>query len=164
MSLSRRTFLYYIGALAGGAACGVPFRAGQVPPRVISDSYSWSFTSVPYPVPLPGRLYSGSEGRSLFSQYTVTDTLSVPPGFSWRVLAQWGELFGPLDQPQHQIRFGYNCDYTALIPRAGHEGEYWLCVNHEYVSVRPWTQGYADVYGEKLPSLTLVPGTKEIII
>ena len=163
MSFSRRTFLFYVGAAVGVTACG-PRWLPTGPDKTGKPSDAWRFTPVPYPVPLPRSECTEGSIRERFSFYTVRDQLSLPPEFTFKVLAKWGDVVGPEDSPDKQIRFGYNCDYTSLIPRKRYDGEFWLCVNHEYVSLRPWSQGYKDVYGVSLPELTVVPGTKEIVV
>lgn len=51
---------------------------------------------------------------------------------------RWGEILGPMDRPEQQINFGYNCDYTCFYhTMKGSPNEFYLVVNHEYVSVRP---------------------------
>ena len=65
----------------------------------------------------------------------------------------WGEVFGPADAPAAQIRFGYNCDYVGILPRHGHADEYWVLVNHEYISARPWLEGYPILTGQSLPEV-----------
>ncbi|MGE0393713.1 MAG: PhoX family phosphatase, partial [Vicinamibacterales bacterium] len=56
------------------------------------------------------------------------DALRLPPGFTWDVVAAWGDRLPGTDR-----RFGFNADYTAFLPigSSGDEGVLW--VNHEYV-------------------------------
>jgi secreted PhoX family phosphatase len=56
------------------------------------------------------------------------DALRLPPGFTWDVIATWGDVL-----PGTSQRFGFNGDYTAFLPigTSGDEGVLW--VNHEYV-------------------------------
>ncbi len=178
MEITRRTFLFYIGAVGSLAALettvGCSLGRNNLSPvdkksELVGSATRWTFSQVPYPLPLPrdttARIRkNGWDSGIPRSEYEINDTLTVPEGYTWRVLAKWGDVFGPTSDSSKQIRFGYNCDYTALIPRRGKSGEFWLCVNHEYVSLRPWQQGYRDVYGTDLPELKVVPNTKKIII
>ena len=94
------------------------------------------FEPVAYPVPLPG----GGRGAEPRYNFVVQDNLTLPEGFSYEVIVRWGEILGPMDRPEQQINFGYNCDYTCLVPMKGSPNEFYLVVNHEYVSARPWAQ------------------------
>lgn len=156
--LNRRSFLRYAGAgitaattagawltssgTAGRAFADAP--AGAAPGAWTHADNSPAWPAVGYPVPLPGD--AADEARRL-ATFEVRDELLLPGGFRYDVVAEWGQVFGPKDQPERQVRFGYNCDYTGLVPVDGTPGEYWLLVNHEYISARPWLQGFADVHG-----------------
>ncbi len=145
LSLSRRSFLRYLG---GGVAGGVllhdlgPLFA--IAPGDRSRILAWE--PVPYPVPLPGDVGGADHDAARLARFTVVDDLVVPPGFRYEVIAQWGERFGPADVPDRQITFGYNADYVALLPTERAE-EFFLFVNHEYISATPWLQGYQEVRG-----------------
>jgi uncharacterized protein len=102
---------------------------------------------------LPG-LAKADGRRSRFGEFvaigpSAADELQVPDGYVTDVLLKWGEEFAP------GMKFGYNCDYSALFPlrrrsddgfhgsdddddddddgggRGGFDGLVW--VNHEYV-------------------------------
>ncbi|HSR52055.1 MAG TPA: alkaline phosphatase PhoX [Acidobacteriota bacterium] len=106
---------------------------------------------VPYPAPLPGQDASRPD-RQRLAHFAVQDTLVLPEGFAYAVLAQWGDEFGAAG---HRVRFGYNNDYTGLTRIAGTEDEYWLLVNHEYVSMRPWLESWGEIYGGDPPEIVL---------
>jgi secreted PhoX family phosphatase len=95
-----------------------------------------------YPVPLPGDEGGAADDVARLARYEVFDMLRLPDGYTFDMLATWGETFGPLDRPERQIVFGHNTDYTGLVPIPGRPGEYFLIVNHEYISARPWLQAY----------------------
>ena len=145
---SRRCFLKYVGA--GAAAClpGLPLgplaRAATPTGANVwaraDGTPAWS--GVPYPIPLPGDPGSSSHDATRLARYEVLDNLRLPSGYTFDVLATWGDTFGPADRPERQVRFGHNADYTGLTPIPQRPGEYYLIVNHEYVSARPWLQDH----------------------
>ena len=74
---------------------------------------------------------------------SIRDDLVLPDGFSYDILAQWGD---PL--PGTNARFGYNADFTAFLPLPDPR-EALLFVNHEYVSVP--APGEYGVYPQTFP-------------
>lgn len=147
--LTRRQFLRYVGAGAAFAA----FPAGLGPllrARAEAVDNAWkSWAPVPYPVPLPGDSGSPDQDAERLAQFVVIDDVVLPAGFRYDVVATWGDRFGPDGEPDRQIVFGYNADFVAIFPTEKN-GEYWLFVNHEYISALPWLQGYPEVYGTTL--------------
>src|SRR5262245_31089011 len=94
--VDRRLFLKYLGAGLTGAATGAlgPIAAarGPMPFGPPSDgSASLAFAPV-----RPSR----------------EDALILPAGFRYDLLMTWGDRL-----PGSSARFGYNCDYTAFLPR-----------------------------------------------
>lgn len=72
-----------------------------------------------------------------------TDTVTIPDGYEWHVVARWGDPIHadspPFDLHDQTIKsqsaqFGYNCDYTAVFPVEGDDNRLILCVNHEYTN------------------------------
>ncbi|HSR68916.1 MAG TPA: alkaline phosphatase PhoX [Acidobacteriota bacterium] len=159
--IGRRGFLKYIGAGASLTLAGWPLASsGCAPARPSRRPGAWTlpdgspaWETVDYPVPLPGQDPSIPDARRL-AEFTVRDELVLPEGFRYDVLAQWGDLLGA---EGHRIRFGYNNDYTGLAPVRGSEDEYWLLVNHEYVSFRPYIESWREVYGDDPPQIVLRP-------
>lgn len=152
--LDRRTFLKWVGAgsMAGTFAC----RKGTDPEK--TASLPWvdakggpNFTSPKYPLPLPGDAVEGVADR--LATYQVVDDLVLPEGFSYKVIAQWGDRFG-------KVRFGTNCDFTGLQPIAGRTDEFYLFVNHEDFSARSWLQGFSEIHGRPCPDLKIMPPTE----
>lgn len=160
-AIERRTFLRYVGAASGLALGWLPASctpsSSRSPVGADTDSGeslgSVAFHSPPYPVPLPG----DSRPRASFERFEVIDDLVLPAGFSWKRVATWGEVYGA---PGAQIRFGNNCDYTGLLPVSGRPGEYWLFVNHEYVSPRPWLDAWPEIYASPVPRPRLEADTE----
>lgn len=162
--LSRRGFLRYVGAgtgLALGAELGplaswLHAAATPAPGAWVLADGTPAWVSPPYPVPVPGDPQPAATDAKRLAQFRVIDDLVLPPGFRYDLVAQWGEVFGPPDDPAKQIRFGYNCDYTGLVPIPGQPDHFYLLVNHEYVSARPWLQACREVLGEDIPSFQLI--------
>ncbi len=168
--LDRRRFLEYLGAGTTSAVLGASlgfWPAGCAPRPIVDEATSkdgsWlpsggppSWKAPPYPVPLPGDPGPANEDRTRLAEYEVIDDLVLPEGFRYDILARWGDVFGPPDDEAKQIRFGYNNDYTGLIPIADSPGEYWLLVNHEAVSARPWLAAHREAYGDDPPDFRLV--------
>jgi hypothetical protein len=163
---SRRQLLRYVGAGATTAltssllgplarhapaapTTGPATTSPAAPPQAVRSAFA-TFQPVPYPLPLPGDGGTPQSDRDSLKSYAVEDALRLPPGFRHDVLAAWGDVFGPATQPGRRIRFGYNADYTGLLPVKDKPDEFWLIVNHEYISARPWFQGYPSVIGPDL--------------
>ena len=157
LQLDRRRFLYYVGAGAASLLTRSVWAEKLAPPvpagAFIGADGKPTFRPRRHPVPLPTDPGTATDDRRLLASFEVVDDLVVPEGFEYRVLAQWGDVFGA---PGHEVHFGYNNDYTGLIPIAGQKGHYYLMVNHEYVAARPFLQAYEEVFGEKPPTLELV--------
>jgi hypothetical protein len=87
----------------------------------------------------------------------TADALVVPEGFHQAVVVSWGDPVLPDAPPfdfdnqtayAQERQFGYNCDYTAMLPlKRGPRGEEraLLVVNHEYTNeelmFRGWSGG-----------------------
>ncbi|MEM6792837.1 MAG: alkaline phosphatase PhoX [Acidobacteriota bacterium] len=160
LSIDRRRFLKYVGtgasAMLGAATLGTAFtQLGCAPAArgawVRADGRA-TWRSPAYPVPLPGDDAPRSEDRRRLARFEVIDDLTLPEGFRYDVIARWGESFG---EGEHRIDFGYNNDYTGLLPIPGTDDEYWLFVNHEYVSYRPFAAAHESLKGEALPVLAM---------
>jgi secreted PhoX family phosphatase len=93
---------------------------------------------------MPGDGSTALTDPARFASYTVIDDLTVPKEYRYSVVARWADRFGPDEDPASRIRFGFNCDYTALIPIRGEADEFWLVVNHEYISARIWLAGQEE--------------------
>lgn len=149
ISLSRRSFLQYIGyGTAATIASGWLSPLSSLGHAFPEDSWIGPdgvprFTSVRYPLPLPTDPVNAISARERLGQYEVVDDLVLPHGWGYEVLAQWGDRFG-------SIVFGTAADYTGLLPVPDRPDEYFLIVNHEYISARPWLQGVQQVHGQAL--------------
>ncbi|MCS6771183.1 MAG: DUF839 domain-containing protein [Kiritimatiellae bacterium] len=147
--LTRRQFLKYVGAGAVATALG-PGLGPLFRVRAAPAGNGWlTWNPVPYPIPLPGDLGSAEDDAARLAAFEIVDDVVVPRGFRYDVIAKWGDRFGPEDEPERQVVFGYNADFVALFPTET-DGEYWLFVNHEYISATPWLEGYEAVFGVAL--------------
>ena len=153
--VSRRSFLKYVGAGAGtvagaqllGPLAGCGGKSVTQRGAWVSSSGMPQWEAVEYPIPLPGDPQSPAEDARRLAKYVVRDEVVVPEGFTTEVLARWGDEMGAAG---NRFKFGFNADYTGLLPVKGKPGDYWLIVNHEYISARPWLEGVEEVHGEKL--------------
>ena len=160
-SIDRRSFLKYVGAHTAATAALLDPLARSVQAATMRAPSLWvdadgapAWTPVGYPVPTPGDGGIAANDPTRFARYGARDTLVLPEGFRFDVVAAWGDRFGP---DSHTITFGHNCDFTGLVPVRERPGRFWLLVNHEYVSARPWLQGYERAHGVKLPTVRFTP-------
>jgi secreted PhoX family phosphatase len=152
---TRRSFLQYVGF--GVAAASLPLgplaraakaAAPTTDPRAFSTPTGQPlFTPVAYPIPIPGDGGSASTDAGRLAKFTIVDDVVLPPGYEYKVVVAWGDRLGPPSEPLRQFTFGFNADYTGLHPIAGTTDEFFLIVNHEYISARPWLQGLGRARG-----------------
>jgi secreted PhoX family phosphatase len=140
----RRELLRFLGlGAAAGTLPSCVWRSaahGERSAFVDADgSPSWTPLSTPLPT-------GGQRGAP--AAFEVRDELLLPAGFVAEPLALWGEDFAG---PDGRVEFGYNADFIGIVPLAGSRDEFFVVVNHEYISARPWLQGYEQVKGRKLP-------------
>ena len=88
--------------------------------------------------------HAQAAGRLAFEQVAANslDTVTVPPGYSWQVIARWGDpLWSSSVAFDHETRgtarsqqlaFGDNCDGMELF---AHQGRTILAVNNEYTNL-----------------------------
>jgi uncharacterized protein len=151
MALKRRNFLMFLGAGAGSIALqplmqngqkfSMPFQANSALAQNAPNGLS--FVPIKGPMPLETDGVSLDKQLDDYSQFSVADDVVLPEGFTYDVIAAWGDPIGTTDH------FGYNNDYLSFVETAPGEG--YLTVNHEYISVKPWLQTYAEVLGKALP-------------
>lgn len=150
-ALSRRSLLRYVGhatagilaaPLLGPLAQAEAVAAAAVPGAWVRANGLPDWTPVAYPLPIPGDGGTADTDARRLAAYEVQDALVLPSGFRHAVVARWGDTFGSAGKT---VRFGYSNDYTGLVPVRGSADEFWLLVNHEYISARPWLQGWDEV-------------------
>jgi uncharacterized protein len=150
MSLKRRQFLLFLGAAVSSTALGSigcqkqgstgsTRSAGGAAP---STGTTTSFKPVKSPMPYSAMNISTDQQLLEYAQYALQDDIVLPEGFTYDVIASWGDPVG-------DSRFGYNNDYLSFVPTGPDEG--YLTVNFEYVSANTWKQTYAEVIGKSLP-------------
>ena len=146
MSLKRRHFLMFLGATAGASALGAVSRSSESLSVPFRDSptlaSSLPFEPVRSPMPVPSVGLTVSEQANLYSRFSVQDDLVLPQGYTYDVIAAWGDLVG-------DSRVGYNNDYISFVATGPDAG--YLTVNYEYISGGTWMQTYTEVTGKTLP-------------
>ncbi len=183
--IDRRSFLRYVGAGAAAAgastfysSCASSTRSeglgadgsdphGALKAKIAERTgYNWvslegqpQWGPVQYPTPLPGDPGPKNADARRLAHFTVRDTISLPEGFRFDVIAAWGDPIGPAGAAQ--FRFGFSNDYTGLTPIPGKANDYWLFVNHEDLSAGVWLQGYAQATGGVLPKVELTANPEE---
>jgi uncharacterized protein len=150
MTLKRREFLLLMGAGAGSIALQ-PLINGMPNGTVRSlqaEAAGAASAELPFK-PIKGTLPLLTDGLepakqvSEYSAYTVADDMMLPEGYTYSVVAAWGDRIGEADH------FGTNNDYISFVETKPGEG--FLTVNHEYISAKPWSQSYQQVIGKALP-------------
>ncbi|MGA0197515.1 MAG: PhoX family protein [Prochlorotrichaceae cyanobacterium] len=150
MSLKRREFLYFMGATVGalGAGCW----GNSSISTSVSDRFSdLKFQPVSMPLPLPVNGLTAAEQQQQFSTYSIVDDLVLPEGYTYDVVATWGDPVG-------SSRFGYNNDYVSFVETAPGEG--FLTVNFESSGSKTWLDTYPLVLGESLEIQGLIAAAK----
>jgi uncharacterized protein len=151
MALKRREFLLFLGAATGTIAVGCQTKNGQqvsVPSNSATNvstataTNGLSFQPVRGPMPLETDGIDLTKSLDTLSNYEVLDDLVLPDGYTYDVLAAWGDRVG-------DSRFGYNNDYLSFVETSPGEG--YLTINFEYISAIPWLQTYEKVIGKSLP-------------
>ena len=157
MNFNRRQFLLFLGATTGSVISGMkrnriqPASATVAPSvAVMTGNSNLSFEPVKLPLPLSERMPIAQQIEN-HANYAVRDELVLPEGFTYDLIAAWGDRVG-------DSRFGYNNDYLSLIETAPNEG--YLTVNFEYISGGTWMQTYPLVIGKQLPFAELIAMTE----
>jgi uncharacterized protein len=93
--------------------------------------------------------------RPIAPRPDTEDSFDVPPGFDWAPIISWGDplLAGApefdFDQQSAEAQasqFGYNNDYTTLLPRGRNRG--LLVCNHEYTNDELMFRGFTTAAAE----------------
>ena len=105
MKIKRRQFLAFMGTAAAVSACKVPQQnppASSPPP-----SQALAFQPVHPPLPLEISHVPVAQQPEAYRTYDVMDDLVLPEGYTYDVIAAWGDPVG-------DSRYGYNNDYVSL--------------------------------------------------
>ncbi len=113
----RRLFLKYLGAGFAGALVNVANPLGPI-------------AEARGPMPFQSGPQAVHADFLSFGPIAPTDVddLVVPFGFRYQTVIAYGDRFTNSGE-----RFGFNCDFTAFIPRSADGTDGLLWVNHEYV-------------------------------
>ncbi|MGF1514740.1 MAG: PhoX family phosphatase [Elainellaceae cyanobacterium] len=142
MSLKRRHFLAFMGAVTGAAVLS-PLARNGLSNRVAAETGSGiGFKPVKGPMPVSSYGVAPGQQPAAFGQFSLLDDLVLPEGYTYDVVATWGDPVG-------DSRFGYNNDYLALVETAPGEG--YLTVNFEYISGKTWMETFSAVVDKTLP-------------
>jgi secreted PhoX family phosphatase len=143
MSLKRRDFLWFLTGMVGSVAAGSLQSCDSNQLQIFSQKTpKRNFVPVKGPMPLRTDGIEPAQQMEAYKTYEVLDDVVLPEGFTYQVLAVWGDKVG-------NSRFGYNNDYLSFIETAPNEG--YLTINFEYISDRPWIETYQQVIGKSLP-------------
>ncbi len=123
----------------------------QNPQTLSLSSSGINFQPVAGPLPLESYQIPDPEQVKTFSTYEVQDKLALPEGFTYDIIAAWGDKLG-------DSRVGYNNDYLSFIPTSETEG--FLTINFEYISDRTWMNTYQQVVGKSLPFAEVIAALK----
>ncbi|MBE9169090.1 DUF839 domain-containing protein [Pleurocapsales cyanobacterium LEGE 06147] len=157
MTLKRRHFLLFLGATTSSLALDSlstnkhksAFSLTQETATQKSEKTTLatagntlSFKPVQVALPLDIEALAPEQQKQAYSTYEVKDDLVLPEGFTYDLVAAWGDRVG-------DSRFGYNNDYVSLVETSPNEG--FLTVNFEYISGKTWMETYPLVIGKELP-------------
>ncbi|MGB3532547.1 MAG: alkaline phosphatase PhoX [Microcoleaceae cyanobacterium] len=170
MNINRRDFIGL--AVASAGAIALPSCHGHLP--FVNSQTTGSIqgkTLVPFQ-PLAGPIPLGTEVQfdpnqtlveisykttqqqiQAYETYEIIDDLVLPEGFTYDVIAAWGDPVG-------NGHFGYNNDYLSFIPTGENEG--LLTINFEYISPRTWLSAYKQIIGQDLPIAQLEKQLKSL--
>ena len=148
MTLRRRSVLSMLGfggagLLAAKAGGGSSARASAVSP----NSSAFPFQPVRVPLPVNSDGLTAAQQQTTYREMTVEDRLVVPEGFRSDLLAAWGDALG-------SSRFGFNNDHLGFVQHDANRAS--MTVNFEYISPKPWVDGFQEVVGQPLPYTALV--------
>lgn len=169
-ALSRRQFLVYTGAGAAGfataSALGPLAQAAELLPNGSKTMLAHAVMAAeraglrpgPYPLPLPLDGIDPAAEAAAYATFTIEDDVKLGRGLEYYLIAQWGD-------PVADSRFGYNADFTALIPVVSffNKSDLLLWVNHEYVSGLIWQQSFQEALGVALPSVALDASNRLVV-
>jgi hypothetical protein len=137
MKIKRRQFLTFMGAATAISACAAPKQETRsIPPQALA------FKPVKLPLPLDLADAATAPQPDAYLTYEVIDDLVLPEGYTYDLIAAWGDSMG-------QSRYGYNNDYVSYVATGDNQGI--LTINFEYISAQTWMQTYEQVIGQALP-------------
>lgn len=114
---------------------------------VAASERPWPFTPVATSLPLASDGLSATAQQRVYRQLTLEDRLVVPEEFRSDLIAAWGDPLG-------NGRVGFNNDYLSFVALGSDRA--LLTVNFEYISPKPWAEGFDEVLDAPLPWQHLV--------
>src|SRR5215510_913327 len=107
--VDRRDFLKIITTGTGGAIL-YSVACTSVPTSTVQTASNSSifFSPVRGPMPLTNDGIIPARQAAAYAQFDVVDDLVLPKGFTYEVIAVWGDRIG-------DTRIGYKNDYLSLI-------------------------------------------------
>ncbi len=119
MAVNRRDFLLFLGAgvgtvalqplVTGKGSVSLPFQVEAASAQGVPAGLS--FKPIKATMPLMTDSLTQDKQLSDFSEFTVQDDVVLPEGFTYDIVASWGDRVG-------DSRFGYNNDYLSFIETA----------------------------------------------
>ena len=148
MRIRRRSVLSMLGLggvgfLAAKGGGGSSARASNAS----SNSSDFPFQPVRVPLPVNSDGLTAAEQQTTYREMAVEDRLVVPEGFRSDLLAAWGDDLG-------SSRFGFNNDHLGFVQHDPNRAS--MTVNFEYISPKPWVDGFQEVVGQLLPYAAVV--------
>jgi hypothetical protein len=141
MNLKRREFLLFLSATTSIFALkNIATTKGKS--SLAATQNNLNFKPVTIPLPLKVEELETAQQKQIYSNYQVKDELILPEGFTYDIIAAWGDRVG-------NSRFGYNNDYLSFRETETNAG--LLTVNFEYISGKTWRETYPLVIGKQLP-------------
>ncbi len=143
MTIKRREFLLFLGATAGSVALNSceqkftmpfsePVNAGKSADNIVRGiNFQPVKGLMPFPTSsavaqtgqfIPITTASTQQQMQAYSTYEVVDDLVLPEGFTYDIVAAWGDKVG-------DSHFGYNNHYLSFVETGKSQG--FLTVNFE---------------------------------
>jgi secreted PhoX family phosphatase len=151
--LKRREFITFLGIGVGSALIGDQFwlDTAESRPTTVAGIH---FTPVQSPMPVETFPMPPERQKSLYSKFEIKDDLVLADGYTYNVIAAWGDKVG-------DSRFGFNNDYISFIPTNKEGTEGLMVVNHEYIAPNGYVDAFQEVIGKELPFAELQAALKK---
>ncbi|MEL7476322.1 MAG: alkaline phosphatase PhoX, partial [Cyanobacteria bacterium J06555_12] len=141
-----------------GASAGATAASNLIQWPYAANTGAATAASIPFPTLLGAMpiLTSGIEGDEpqieAYSEFSVSDDVVLPEGYTYDVVAAWGDDVG-------DSRFGYNNDYLSFVETGPGNG--FLTINFEYISGATWLATFPDVIGGSVELGTVTAALSE---
>ena len=148
----RRKFIKFFGLSSALLATGLDFLySGGIKAQewvaAMTKDLGWAPVDLPLPSLTDG--LTPDEQIEFYSEYEAQDDLILPEGFTYNVIASWGDPVG-------DCRYGYNNDHVGFVESG--ENQAYLVVNHEsmdYDNLPTYLETFPSVMGYALPDHVL---------